>query len=152
MPGQEFYNEEEAEQILRLAASRSAPGGMSRERLLEVADELGITPEAVAEAERLHRGKATEEQEYRLFLKEQKSGFYGHLVSYLIVNAFLFAINVITSPGNLWFMYPMLGWGIGIAFHAAATFLRGNSIHSEAFRDWQRERGGRRPAGREAEL
>jgi hypothetical protein len=53
-------------------------------------------------------------------------GFYGHLAVYVIVNAFLLIINLLTSPHALWFVWPLLGWGIGIAIHAAAVL--GNGI------------------------
>ncbi len=52
----------------------------------------------------------------------QRLGFYKHLAAYLLVNFMLLVINLLTSPGHLWFFYPLLGWGIGIAFHAMATF------------------------------
>ena len=54
---QGFYDEEEADAILRLAAQKPMVGGMSRERLLATAAELGISEQAVAEAEQtLHKG------------------------------------------------------------------------------------------------
>ena len=49
-------------------------------------------------------------------------GFYQHLTAYLVINAVLFAINVLTSPGYYWFFWPLLGWGIGVALHGLATF------------------------------
>lgn len=56
-------------------------------------------------------------------------GFYQHLVTYLIVNAVLFVINRLTSPGYFWFVWPLLGWGIGVALHAVSVFggFRGKS-------------------------
>ena len=50
-------------------------------------------------------------------------GFYGHLSAYVIVNLGLFLINMITSPGTLWFIWPLMGWGIAIALHALRVFL-----------------------------
>lgn len=41
----------------------------------------------------------------------------GHLGSYLGVNAFLFLINMVTSPGFPWFLFPLFGWGIGTLNH-----------------------------------
>lgn len=49
-------------------------------------------------------------------------GFYTHLFFYLLVNAGLIALNLLYSPGHLWFFWPLLGWGIGIASHAFNTF------------------------------
>src|SRR5262245_55870092 len=43
-------------------------------------------------------------------VKELKR-FYGHCAVYVIVNAFLLIINLLTSPHTLWFYWPLLGWG-----------------------------------------
>jgi hypothetical protein len=56
---------------------------------------------------------------------QQLKGFYQHLVVYVLVNVFLFVINVVTSPDNWWFYWPLLGWGIGIVAHGAAVFFGG---------------------------
>ena len=50
-------------------------------------------------------------------------GFYGHLSVYVIVNLGLFLINMITSPETLWFIWPLMGWGIAIALHALRVFV-----------------------------
>jgi hypothetical protein len=49
-------------------------------------------------------------------------GFYQHLTTYLVVNAALFIINLLTSPGYYWFVWPLAGWGIGVALHAVSVF------------------------------
>lgn len=48
--------------------------------------------------------------------------FYQHLAVYLVINAGLVLINLLTSPQSLWFVWPLLGWGIGVALHALTTF------------------------------
>ena len=50
-------------------------------------------------------------------------GFYWHLASFIAVNLFLFAINMLTGPGHLWFLFPLLGWGIGLGIHSAVLFM-----------------------------
>ena len=52
-------------------------------------------------------------------------GFYRHLAVYLGVNALLLVINLLTSPGTLWFYWPLLGWGVAIAAHAARVYRVG---------------------------
>ena len=55
---------------------------------------------------------------YREIVSEdEKIGFSVHLVVYVLVNAMLIAINFIYSPEDIWFFYPLLGWGIGISMH-----------------------------------
>ncbi|MBV2195535.1 MAG: 2TM domain-containing protein [Flavobacterium sp.] len=54
-------------------------------------------------------------------VKELKE-FYSHLASYLVVIPFLIFINLYFSPKHIWFYWPMLGWGIGLFFHAVGVF------------------------------
>lgn len=53
---------------------------------------------------------------------QQVRGFYGHLLTYVLVNAGLAAINLLTFPKMLWFVFPLIGWGLGLAAHAAKAF------------------------------
>jgi hypothetical protein len=53
---------------------------------------------------------------------EKLKGFYGNLVSYLIIIPILIIINLNSSNEFQWFWFPMLGWGMGLTFHAFETF------------------------------
>jgi two-component system LytT family sensor kinase len=59
-------------------------------------------------------------------MKEIKS-FYGNLIAYCIIIPFLTIVNLINSPKNLWFLWPMLGWGIGLAAHGMGAFAIGRN-------------------------
>ncbi|MCE9532262.1 MAG: 2TM domain-containing protein [Planctomycetes bacterium] len=65
-------------------------------------------------------------------------GFNIHLAVYLAVNALLIIINLATSSGYLWFLWPLFGWGLGLLAHAAATFwlpgVRNRMIEKEVAR------------------
>lgn len=54
---------------------------------------------------------------------EAKIGFYIHLAVYVGVNILLLIINLTTSPHYLWFMWPLMGWGIGLLFHGLSVFI-----------------------------
>ena len=56
---------------------------------------------------------------------EALRGFYVHFSVYVLVNLFLFLLNIITSPAYLWFFLPLLGWGIGVIAHALSVFGSG---------------------------
>ena len=56
---------------------------------------------------------------------EQLRGLYIHAVIYLMINLGIIAINLLTSPGIFWFVWPLLGWGIGLAAHAVAVYGAG---------------------------
>jgi hypothetical protein len=49
-------------------------------------------------------------------------GFYGHLTSFILVNIGFLALNLLTSPNELWFFWPTLGWGIGVVIHGMRAF------------------------------
>ncbi|WP_339888028.1 2TM domain-containing protein [uncultured Flavobacterium sp.] len=57
---------------------------------------------------------------------EKLKGFYGNLISYCCVIPILIVINLSTSSFQ-WFWFPMLGWGLGLTFHAFETFGYGKS-------------------------
>lgn len=58
---------------------------------------------------------------------EEIKGFYGNLISYCLVIPFLAFINYKTSWEFQWFWFPMLGWGMGLIFHAFGVFGYGKS-------------------------
>ncbi len=57
---------------------------------------------------------------------EELQGFYWNLASYLIINAFLHFLDLKDGSYD-WAYWPLLGWGIGIAFHAIEVFGMFNS-------------------------
>lgn len=54
-------------------------------------------------------------------LEECRKGFRAHAVSYALVISGLIIIWLLTSPGGyFWPVWPMFGWGIGLASHGVA--------------------------------
>lgn len=56
-----------------------------------------------------------------------ESNFYRGLVTFMIVNVFLFVINQVTTPGNHWFFWPLGIWGGLLIFRGLRIFV---------MRDW----------------
>ncbi|MFC4164944.1 2TM domain-containing protein [Epilithonimonas zeae] len=71
----------------------------------------------------------TESIAYEKAVKRVKEikGFYGNLISYCIIIPFLVILNLITSPRELWFYWPMLGWGVGLLAHGMNVFAIGKN-------------------------
>lgn len=57
-----------------------------------------------------------------------KVEFQIHLLTFVVVITILAVINLILTPGYIWFKWPLLGWGIGIVFHAIHVNSSGKSI------------------------
>lgn len=55
-----------------------------------------------------------------------KLGWYTHAAVYLVVNLFLFVLSEHALGERRWSIYPMLGWGLGLALHGVAVFLLGS--------------------------
>jgi 2TM domain len=49
----------------------------------------------------------------------KKRGLQAHALAYVTVNVLLTALWLFTSGGEIfyWPMFPLFGWGIGLAFH-----------------------------------
>ena len=62
--------------------------------------------------------------------------FYVHLSVYVIVNLGLFLINMIVSPDGLWFLWPLMGWGVGLAIHALSVLGFGRWFSA----DWEEKK------------
>ncbi|SEH72250.1 2TM domain-containing protein [Epilithonimonas hominis] len=84
-----------------------------------------------------YTSETTETIAYERAVKRVKElkGFYGNLISYCIVIPFLVIINLLTSPGQLWFYWPMLGWGIGLAAHGMNVFAIGRNWEEKKIRE-----------------
>ncbi len=53
-------------------------------------------------------------------LAANRTGFVIHATVYVAVNILLVVIWALTWTGFPWFVFPLLGWGIGLAAHGAA--------------------------------
>ncbi|NTU82621.1 MAG: 2TM domain-containing protein [Chloroflexales bacterium] len=52
--------------------------------------------------------------------------FYIHVVVYILVNAFLVLLSL--ANGSAWSIWPLLGWGIGLAAHGVTVFVSGGLL------------------------
>ncbi|TVZ27611.1 hypothetical protein JM83_2661 [Gillisia sp. Hel_I_86] len=60
-------------------------------------------------------------------------GFYGNLTSYCIVIPALAVFNWLTKSDFPWVIFPAIGWGIGLLFHAMDVF----GYNPILGRDWE---------------
>ena len=56
---------------------------------------------------------------------EAKLGFYLHLFIYIMSSLIMVIVNLNFTKGPFWAMWPVLGWGFGIVFHAFGVFAFG---------------------------
>jgi hypothetical protein len=56
---------------------------------------------------------------------DMKIGFRIHALVYVLVNAGLVVLNLLTTPGHIWFVWPILGWGVGLLGHGLGVYATG---------------------------
>jgi hypothetical protein len=60
-----------------------------------------------------------------------KMGFFIHLLVYVLVNLGLLLLNY-ANGGPRWHLWPLAGWGLGLAIHGIITFI---NLRGEGFRE-----------------
>jgi hypothetical protein len=79
---------------------------------------------------------------------EKKHDFTVHAILYVVVNIMLVAIWAATGGGDFWPIFPIGGWGIGLAVHAYDVYGRGPASEDKIAREEERLRAkgvGRQP-------
>jgi signal transduction histidine kinase len=81
----------------------------------------------VGEESEQHARQFTSEQERASYARARKraaqeAGFYLHLMWYGIVIGFLLILNLVVSPSFEWWVFPALGWGVGLVSHFGAVY------------------------------
>ena len=70
---------------------------------------------------------------------KKRRDFHGHVLVYLLVNAFLVVIWAVTSPGGFfWPIFPMVGWGIGVVMNAWDVYFAEDFGEDDIDREMQR--------------
>lgn len=64
---------------------------------------------------------AFREREARQILRRR--AFLIHLAIYVAVNAMLVVVWALAGGGFAWFLFPIMGWGIGLVAHGASAYL-----------------------------
>ncbi len=137
------FTNDEVNAILQRALAQQGGGnatGLTYDDLLETARELGIDPSQVEAALSEHERESEIEAARAAWRVRRKKKFFEHLRSYVIVNVALILISVMSDSGG-WFVWPLLGWGIGLMFDASDTFFpKERSIERGARRILAREK------------
>ncbi|MBD2519111.1 2TM domain-containing protein [Nostoc sp. FACHB-973] len=111
------YNSEDVQKILEIALNDRQEGEFSREQLVEMASELGISANTLEKTEQKWLVQQEEELVRGTFNTLRRRDFWKHFISFIAVNLFLILLNLITSPSYFWSIFPVLGWGLGLFFH-----------------------------------
>lgn len=122
--GGQRYTEDEVSQIIKRALQRGdSRDTISHSELVDIAESSGVTPDHLESVLRDEVSNREFEDAKKIWLKRHRADFHNHLRSYIIVNGVLVMINLLTGRGYLWAIWPIMGWGIGLLFHASDTYF-----------------------------
>ncbi|MGF1496596.1 MAG: 2TM domain-containing protein [Elainellaceae cyanobacterium] len=146
------YRHDEVQEILHLAIARQTTSEeLSRTQLLEIADELGLSPTDIQRAETEWLALKEDHQERRVFIRQQRCQFRQHAIQYLIVNGFLMLFDFLTfgdGTRTLSFsLYIALIWGMFLTLDGWNSLQTEGLSFERKFQQWRRRRRLRRSVG-----
>lgn len=142
MPEEHLQDDKDVEQILKIAVRTAGFSDEEalRQRLQAAGHELGLTEAQIAVAEEKYKLEKVEKEERRQFEAKAVNEFWEHFVSYIIINAGLLGFDFFRDGSISWALWPLIGWGIAVAFHAWGTFFPGSNSYDEEFEKWRKEK------------
>lgn len=134
----ETYNEDAVQQILKLAMIRQGQDvALPRSQLVEIAEDLGISESTLEAAEEEWQVQQEEQQARESFDVYRQRQLRQGIIRFLIVNGGLVLLNVAVAHRVGWSVYPVLIWGMAIAFQTWQTFRNDGEEYDRAFRRWR---------------
>jgi hypothetical protein len=130
------YSSDDVQNILRLAMERSQEDQFSQQQLQEMAAELGIDSNTLKTAQKEWMSQSQRSRQHQEISKRRQRSFMAHLIPYLAVNTFLVVLNLVTTPGTFWAVYPIICWGLGLFFHGWAVYRKPTKLSDRQF-SWQ---------------
>jgi hypothetical protein len=68
-------------------------------------------------------------------IAHRRASFKRDLFLYLIVMALLLMLNLWKNPEHMWVMWPAIGWGVGLAYHAWIAYgSKTGNLEEEEYR------------------
>lgn len=132
------YQQEEVQQILQIAIARKHDlGELTRAEVLEIATEIGVSPDDLwaAEAEWLNRSQDL--QEKLIFNQARRERLRKDLIRYGIVNGFLILLNLAITHSLSWCLPILILWGLGLALNIWKTSQTEGDEYEQAFQRWR---------------
>jgi 2TM domain len=114
---------------------------LSYSQLLEIADELRISPATLQLAETKWLTQQNASEKFLEFDAHRRSKLQDKFGKYAITNTCLVALNFLTGFGIPWSLYVLIFWGMGVGLDAWKLFYqRQGQAYDRAFQNWERKR------------
>jgi 2TM domain len=118
MSKDQSYADGEVRAIIERALKEQPAGDVSHEDLLSIGAGVGLSAAAVESAAREVTETRLTATATKRVVSRRRRGVMAHAFVYLVLNALLFAINFLTTPGEWWVLFPVFFWGTALLLHA----------------------------------
>jgi hypothetical protein len=130
MPDSRRYNDEDVQAIIQRALEQQgdAKGELAHTDLLSIGEQVGVPAPAMERAARdVIESRRTKEATERV-RSSRKRWLAAHAAVFAVINALLFTVNALTTPGEWWFLFSIVFWGLALAAHSALALAGGVSV------------------------
>ena len=128
------YSQEDIQQILSIAIARQADDSeFSYQQLLEIAEELEITPESLQQSEIDWRSQNTIVRQKQTFDVYRRNRLKKKVGNYAIANSFLVLLDLLNSGDLSWSLYIVLIWGLKVGLDSWNTYYSNSEEYERAF-------------------
>ena len=134
------YSQEDIREILNIALANysTLDTKLSYSQLLEIAQELSISPDTIELAKNQWISQQQAIKKHQEFDLYRRSKLQDRLGKYAIVNACLIPLNFLTGFGVPWSLYVLTSWGIVRGVAAWRVFYQHQGYaYDRAFQKWE---------------
>jgi hypothetical protein len=129
MPDPRRYGDQDIQAIVQRALEQqgAAKGDLSHADLLGIGEQIGVSADALERAAHdVLEARRTAEAESRV-TSTRRRWLAAHAAVFALLNGLLFAVNALTTPGEWWFLFSAVFWGLALSGHAAFALGAGVS-------------------------
>lgn len=129
MPAPPQYSDDDIKAIIQRAIENQggAAGGVSHDDLLAIGGQVGLSPAVMERAAREFREARLDAEARGRVLSARKRWLWAHAALFAVLNALFFTVNALTTPGEWWFLFPVVFWGLALGAHAGVALGAGVS-------------------------
>src|SRR5438309_9881830 len=102
------YDDDEVRAIIDHALKAQPSAGVSHDDLLAIGAGVGLSRDALERAAETVLEARLDDAAAARVIARRRRGIMAHALVYLLVNAGLFAINFLTTPGEWWVLFSVV--------------------------------------------
>lgn len=131
MPDDRTYDDEDVKAVIARALERQSGSKLTHTDLVGIGDELGLSADDIESAAQDVAEERREAEARRAIESRRRKWLARHGVLFAVLNGLFFLVNFLTTPGQWWFLFPVVIWGLLLLLHGWITWeLKGSGVRA----------------------